>query len=147
VTPRKFRPRAQPKPCNWPHVVLEVDEEAELAKALEQYRGWMEWAARVVSDHDVDVANDLMQEARILLWRRGVPWIRGATEQFVREAIVKRMRDVMKPGWRRDPVEWDWEAFDGARQRTRGTEGRGGDYEGNERPDDRIQPLTWRRCA
>jgi hypothetical protein len=97
MSPRRYRRAGEEKPCTWPHANWSLEKEWAMRAAIAPYESLIDRAATYLSAHQEPLADDLRQEAVIMLWRMGAKKITAAAERDVNRQIYKRMEKVL---WR-----------------------------------------------
>lgn len=77
-------------------IVQDVDVEASFGAAMQRLRVYVRVLARVLSCGDRMMADDLEQEAWIKLWELDPLRLDDDDQPYVRTALIRRMRDVMR---------------------------------------------------
>lgn len=82
--------------CNWPHVIMSPDEERAVAEMIASFEPFILEQAMEFAGRRKQLALDLAQEARILLWRWGVEKVSGVPLHWVHAALIWRMQDIRR---------------------------------------------------
>lgn len=77
-------------------IVQDVDVEASFGAAMQRLRVYVQVLARILSCGDRALAEDLEQEAWIKLWELDPLRLDEDDQPYVRTALIRRIRDVMR---------------------------------------------------
>ena len=92
-----------------PRLVVDFDTADAVPEALMQHEALITSTAARLSRKDLELENDLIQEAAILLWELDPTRFDAGDRWFVEQELVRRMRRVRKREWRaagRDNRVW-----------------------------------------
>lgn len=71
--------------------VVDVDADDAVAEAVNRLGGFIRGAARKLSHGDDTLANELEQEARIVLWKLDPTRFEPGEDRYLRGAVYRRM--------------------------------------------------------
>jgi hypothetical protein len=88
------------KLCRWPHECMTEAEERALTAQIRRYRPFMITMAGVLGRSNKHLRRELFHAAMVLLWEMGTERIVEAGEDYVKGAIVRRMRKARRTEFR-----------------------------------------------